>query len=62
MPPAGGNLVTIAQLHIDGTPVFVNPGDPAPDGPAVEEGDTRALAVTFNKASTAGYTLLPANQ
>lgn len=43
LPPAAGNVVTIAQLHIDGTPVFVNPGDPAPEVTIVEEGDTGAL-------------------
>ena len=41
--PATDTVVTIAELRIDGTPVFVNPGDPAPEFNVVKEGDTGAL-------------------
>jgi hypothetical protein len=43
LPPVQGTVTTIAQLVIDGNPIYVNPGDPAPGFNAPGEGDTGML-------------------
>lgn len=48
VPPAGGGVVSVVRLTIDGTPVYTNPGDPNPnDIRAPAEGNFYRLRFAF---------------